>query len=167
MQVLVAACLPNLRLAKASLRPTHAVLQGWREGGLREAKRVRSVVWLCFADKRMSRVRKDGGSDSLSVARGSVVAAVVCLVRHRRAWADTSRRSGRSQVSLVVLNLRRANGMIFAQVGKLDGSTLKPACELPGLKQDRNEARCGRGRPEVRIDIALRGLTSSVSSLFE
>jgi len=42
-------------------------------------------------------------------------------------------------VSLVVLDLRRANGNVLAQVGKLEGQTFKPACELPGLKQGHNE----------------------------
>jgi len=42
-------------------------------------------------------------------------------------------------VSLVILNLRQANGNVLAQVGKLEGQTLQPDCELPGLKQGPNE----------------------------
>lgn len=42
-------------------------------------------------------------------------------------------------VSLVVLRIERADGRVFAQVGKWKNSLASPSCQLPGAKQLRNE----------------------------
>mmetsp|Transcript_58544 Transcript_58544/g.181825 ORF Transcript_58544/g.181825 Transcript_58544/m.181825 type:complete len:251 (-) Transcript_58544:10-762(-) len=42
-------------------------------------------------------------------------------------------------VSLVVLRLERGDGRLLVHVGKWDGSRFEAECQLPGLKQERDE----------------------------